>query len=64
MEVTIELEPTIEDRATNNIDFYDLCEQLEALEEIVMVQRQHIQHVKLEFDEGEELQLSILQRRS
>ena len=37
----------------DNIDFVDLCEQLEALERRVMVQSMHIQHMRLETNGGD-----------
>jgi hypothetical protein len=42
----------------------DMCEELEALEEMVMAQSQLIQQVKLELDDEEDMQESTLQRRS
>jgi hypothetical protein len=41
-----------EEEEADNICFVDLWEQVEALEERVKVQSVHIQHVKLETDEG------------
>jgi hypothetical protein len=52
--MTVELESTTEEEA-NNIDFVDLCEELEALEKRVNMQSQHIQQVKLETT-GEDIQ--------
>jgi hypothetical protein len=60
---TAELEPTAGERA-NNMDFVDLCEELEALGERVITQSRLIQQVKLEIDEEEEMQQSRLQERS
>jgi hypothetical protein len=37
-EITVEYEPIIEERATHNMDFVDLCEELEALERRVKMQ--------------------------
>jgi hypothetical protein len=36
----------------NNIDFLDLCGELESLERRVVVQSMHIQQAKLEANEG------------
>jgi len=36
----------------DNIGFFDLCKEIEALERRVIMQRLHIQQVKLEADEG------------
>jgi hypothetical protein len=48
-EMTVALEPAAEEE-TNNMDFVDLCEKLEALERRVMVKNLHIRQVKLEVD--------------
>jgi hypothetical protein len=49
--MTAALEPAAEEE-TDNMDFVDLYEELEALERRVMVQILHIQQVKLEADGG------------
>jgi hypothetical protein len=50
-EVTAVLEAAeSEEEEPDNIDFVDLCTELEALEGRVMVQSLHIQQVKLEMD--------------
>jgi hypothetical protein len=50
-EMTAALESAVEEEA-DNIDFVDLCEELEALERRVIVQSMHIQQVKLETGGG------------
>jgi hypothetical protein len=45
MTATLELAAVEEE---DNMDFFDLCEELEALERRVMVQIFHIQQIKLE----------------
>jgi hypothetical protein len=62
-EITVECEPTTEEEATDSMDLVDLCEELEALERRVKMQRHLIQQVKLEID-GEKMQQSILQEES
>jgi hypothetical protein len=59
-EITIECEPTIEEEEIDNMDLVDLCEEMEALERSVKMQKHLIQQVKLEID-GEKRQQSILQ---
>jgi hypothetical protein len=49
--MTAALEPAAEEEA-DNMDFADLCEELEALEKRVIVQSLHIQQIKLETDGG------------
>jgi hypothetical protein len=58
--ITVECEPVTEEEATNNMDLVDLCEELEALERRVKMQKHLIELVKLEID-GEKSQQSILQ---
>jgi hypothetical protein len=58
-EIIIECEPTTEEEATDSMDLVDLCEEMEALERRVNIQRHLIQQVKLEID-GEKMQQSIL----
>jgi hypothetical protein len=53
-EITVECGPTVEERATDSMDLVDLCEELEALERRVKMQRHIIQQVKLEID-GEKM---------
>jgi hypothetical protein len=48
---TLELAVEKEEEA-DNMSFVDLCEQIETLERRVIVQRMHIQQVKLETDGG------------
>jgi hypothetical protein len=48
-EMTAALKPTEEEEA-DNMDFVDLCEELESLERRVIVQSQHIQQIRLETD--------------
>jgi hypothetical protein len=50
-EMTVALEPTAEEEA-DNMDLFDLYEELEALERRVMVQILHIQQIKLEAGRG------------
>jgi hypothetical protein len=50
-EMTAALKPAAEEEA-DNMDFVDLCEELEALERRVMVQSLHIQQAKLEEGSG------------
>jgi hypothetical protein len=50
--MTATMELVVEEEEADSMDFSDLCEELEALERRVLVQRLHIQHVKLEEDEG------------
>jgi hypothetical protein len=38
-EIIVECEPTTEERETDSMDFVDLCEELEALERRVKMQR-------------------------
>jgi hypothetical protein len=59
-EMTVECEPTTEERETDSMDLVNLCEELEALERRVNMQRNLIQQVKLEID-GEKMQQSRLQ---
>jgi hypothetical protein len=47
--MTAAMESTTKEEA-NNIDFSDLCEELEVLERRVIVQSMHIQQAKLETD--------------
>jgi hypothetical protein len=47
--MTAVLKPAEEEEA-DNMDFVDLCEELEALERRVIVQSQHIQQIRLETD--------------
>jgi hypothetical protein len=47
------LEPAARERAEDNMDLIDLCEELKALEERVIAQSQCIQQVKLEIYEEE-----------
>jgi hypothetical protein len=49
--MTAALKPAAEEEA-DNMDFVDLCEELEALERRVMVQSLHIQQAKLEEGSG------------
>jgi hypothetical protein len=53
--MTVESEPTSEQRETYSMDFDGLCEELEALEGRVKMQSQLIQQFKLEID-GKEIQ--------
>jgi hypothetical protein len=46
------------------MDFFDLSEELESLEKMVIFQIKLIQQVKLELDEEEEMQQSRLQERA
>jgi hypothetical protein len=62
-EITVECEPTTEEEATDSMDLVDLCEELEALERRVNMQRHLIQQIKLEIY-GEKMQQSILQGES
>jgi len=48
---TTKLELEAGERAIDNMDFVDLCEDLKALEKRVMMETQPIQQVKLELDE-------------
>ena len=59
-EITVECEPTTEEEEIDNMDLVDLCEEMEALERSVKMQKHLIQQVKLEID-GEKRQQSILQ---
>jgi hypothetical protein len=43
---------SVAEEGVDNIDFVDLCEELESLERRVVVQSMHIQQAKLEADEG------------
>jgi hypothetical protein len=43
---------TEEEEETDSMSFDNLCEQIKSLERRVIVQRMHIQQVKLEADEG------------
>ena len=56
----MECEPTTEEEEIDNMDLVDLCEEMEALERSVKMQKHLIQQVKLEID-GEKRQQSILQ---
>jgi hypothetical protein len=49
--MTVALKPAAEEEV-DNMDFVDLCEELEALERRVMVQSLHIQQAKLEEGSG------------
>jgi hypothetical protein len=62
-EMTIECEPTIEQRETYSMDFDDLCEEMEALEGRVKMQSQLIQQVKLEID-GKEIQHNEMKEKN
>jgi hypothetical protein len=59
-EIIVECEPTIEEEAIDSMDLFYLCEELEALERRVNMQRHLIQQIKLEIDE-EKRQQSIMQ---
>jgi hypothetical protein len=59
-EITVEGEPTTQEEEIDNIDLVDPCEEMEALERSVKMQKHLIQQVKLEID-GEKRQQSILQ---
>jgi hypothetical protein len=50
--MTAALESAVEEEI-DNMDFANLCEEFEALERRVNVQRRHIQQVRLEVDERE-----------
>ena len=50
--MTVALEFAVEEEI-DNINFANLCEEFEALERRVNVQRRHIQQVRLEVDERE-----------
>jgi hypothetical protein len=57
IETTAALElAAAEEEEADNMSFVDLCEQIEALERRVIVQRMHIQQMKLEADAGGEYQ--------
>jgi len=58
-EMTVEGEPTTQEEEIDNMDLVDLCEEMEALERSVKMQKHLIQQVKLEID-GEKRQQSIL----
>jgi hypothetical protein len=60
-EIIVECEPTIEEETTYNIDLVDLCEEMEALERRVKMQKHLIQQVRLEIY-GEKMQPNILQK--
>ena len=51
VEMTAALKPTVEEEAYN-MNFIDMCEELEALERRVIVQSLHIQQAKLEEGSG------------
>ena len=59
-EITMECEPTTEEEEIDNMDLVDLCEEMEALERSVKIQKHLIQQVRLEID-GEKRKQSILQ---
>jgi hypothetical protein len=50
-EMTATLEPAVEEEA-DNIDFVELCEELEALERRINMQSRNIQNIKLEIGRG------------
>jgi hypothetical protein len=58
-EIIVEYKPTVEEEETDSMDLVDLCEEMEALERRVKMQKHLIQQVKLEID-GEKRQQSIL----
>ena len=58
-EMTVEGEPTTQEEEIDNMDLVYLCEEMEALERSVKMQKHLIQQVKLEID-GEKRQQSIL----
>jgi hypothetical protein len=60
-EITVECEPTTEEETTDSIDLVDLCEEMEALERRVKMQKHLIQQVRLEIY-GEKMQQNILQK--
>jgi hypothetical protein len=62
-EITVECEPTTKERVADNMDFVDLCEELEALERRVKMQSQLIQQVKLEID-GKKMQHNEMKEKS
>jgi hypothetical protein len=62
-EITVECKTTLEEEAIDNMDLVDLCEDMEALEKRVKMQRHLIEKVKLEIY-GEKMKQSILQEES
>jgi hypothetical protein len=59
----VEGESTEEERVEDNINFDDLCEELEALKRRVKTQGQLIQQVGLEVDEKEKMKQGSLHER-